>query len=131
MLKQMGSITESIGVLECLSKPLNVFQDLSHSLQSKAMRKIASMASIFLSFQVLSKKRPQMEDISASNKDIWTSGVFDDDVMGRGRNEIGFNFVSSHFIVVVFTIVVFIVFIVVVFVFVFIVFFIVLILIDS
>ena len=75
-----------------------------------------------------------MEDISASNKDIWTSGVFDDDVMGRGRNEIGFNFVSSHFIVVVFTIVVFIVFIVVVFVFVFIVFivfFIVFILIDS
>ena len=57
MLKQMGSITESIGVLECLSKPLNVFQDLSHSLQPKAMRKIPSMASIFLSFQVLSIKK--------------------------------------------------------------------------
>ena len=67
-------------------------------------------------FSSFVKKRPQMEDISACNKDIWTSGVFDDDVMGRGRNEIGFNFVSSHFIVVVFTIVVFIVFIVVVFV---------------
>ena len=129
MLKQMGSITESIGVLECLSKPLNVFQDLSHSLQSKAMRKNSINGfNIFKFSRFVNKKDPRWK---ISQPVTRTSGVFDDDVMGRGRNEIGCNFVSSHFIVVVFTIVVFIVFIVGVFVFVFIVLFIVFILIDS